>query len=81
MTGNVWEWTRSIWGKYPYDPEDGRERLERLDSFSHLNAFGPPVRRGGSFYDRHRYGRCAARLRDSAGLRAWNIGFRVVMHP
>ncbi len=62
MAGNVWEWTRSLWGKgwdepefkYPYNPDDGREKLDAPDNF-------PRVLRGGSFYDDFRYARCSYR--------------------
>ncbi|MDY6875415.1 MAG: SUMF1/EgtB/PvdO family nonheme iron enzyme [Chloroflexota bacterium] len=62
MAGNVWEWTRSLWGKdwakpdfgYPYNPTDGRENLK---------AEVLRVLRGGSFVlDRH-LARCAFRVR------------------
>jgi len=39
MAGQVWEWTRSIAVKYPYNPKDGRENLA---------AEMPRVVRGGS---------------------------------
>jgi formylglycine-generating enzyme required for sulfatase activity len=39
MAGQVWEWTRSIAARYPYDPKDGREDL---------SAEQPRVTRGGS---------------------------------
>lgn len=39
MSGQVWEWTRSIAARYPYDPKDGREDL---------SAEQPRVARGGS---------------------------------
>jgi len=79
MAGNVWEWTRSLWGedlrkpdfKYPYDPEDGRENLET----------GRDVRRvlrGGAFLDEDRRVRCAARLRLDPNRRYGDFGFRVV---
>jgi formylglycine-generating enzyme required for sulfatase activity len=50
MSGNIWEWTRSLWGEdlynagfgYPYDPMDGRE-----DLMAGTNVLR--VLRGGSF--------------------------------
>jgi len=77
LSGNVWEWTRSKWGMdvrrpdygYPYDPADGRERLE-----------GPDLRvvRGGSWLSSRRYARAAARVRDVPSNFLYKFGFRVV---
>jgi len=78
LSGNVWEWTRSLWGGdwrkpdfgYPYDPGDGREDLEA----------GRDVRRvlrGGSFGGYRRGVRCAFRLRDSPHSHWDSFGFRV----
>ena len=81
LAGNISEWTRIIWGQYPSIAQDGRERLESLNSFSRVTVLGPPVRRGGSFYEHGRNVRCAVRHKGSGGRRDWSIGFRVVMHP
>jgi formylglycine-generating enzyme required for sulfatase activity len=72
MTGNVWEWTRSLYESYPYDPDDGREDLE---------ASGSRVLRGGSFYDFSRDVRCAFRLSNFPNGRYRDYGFRVVAFP
>jgi len=82
MAGNVWEWTRSLWGedwekpdfKYPYDPEDGREDLEAGRNVRR-------VLRGGGFDYGERFVRCAARRRLSPLY--WNgvYGFRFVASP
>jgi formylglycine-generating enzyme required for sulfatase activity len=55
MSGNVWEWTHSIYKKYPYTFADGREELQSKDSRS---------LRGGSFYLGSSRARCA--YRDSS---------------
>lgn len=80
MAGNVWEWTRSLWGpeferpafRYPYDSGDGREDEESSDL---------RVLRGGSF-DRDRSDvRCAYRRWGSPISGDLNGGFRVVVAP
>jgi formylglycine-generating enzyme required for sulfatase activity len=74
MAGNVWEWTRSLHRKYPYDPRDGRENLE-AGWDDHW------VFRGGAFYLYDPIVRCAHRgWSESLGrLRSW--GFRIVASP
>ena len=87
MAGNVWEWTRSVWGKeskkfedmfkpqfkYPYIPNDGRENK---DTAKYLHAL-----RGGAFFDCDRLARCAYRYRYGPNGRSGDIGFRVVLSP
>jgi len=72
MSGNVWEWTRSIYKDYPYDSEDGREELGSTDT---------RVLRGGAFYGNVNYVRCAYRDRSGPDLRLRLVGFRVVLSP
>lgn len=80
MVGNVWEWTRSLWGRnlrepefgYPYDPTDGRESL-RAGSDTRR------ILRGVSFYNDRRVARCAARYRYSPYNCYVSVGFRVII--
>ena len=82
MSGNVWEWTRSNWGKdwskpdfkYPYKTDDGRENLNASKEVSR-------VLRGGCFPDDHTDMRCAYRSRRNPGYGGSNIGFRLVFSP
>ncbi len=76
MGGNVWEWTRSIYEKYPY-PEEGLKQRARED----LEAEGRRVLRGGSFGLFSAFVRCAARALNFLDPRSVNLGFRVVVSP
>jgi iron(II)-dependent oxidoreductase len=81
LSGNVWEWTRSLWGndffepefKYPYK-RDERENLKASTNVLR-------VLRGGSFYYDRQSVRCAFRLGSYPVYRYYYIGFRVVVLP
>ncbi|KFB68793.1 MAG: Serine/threonine-protein kinase pkn1 [Candidatus Accumulibacter vicinus] len=81
MVGNVWEWTRSLWGDdvekpafdYPYDANDPRrEALDAADGILR-------VVRGGSWDFPRDYARCACRGGLHPGTRDDGCGFRVVL--
>jgi len=74
MSGNVWEWTRSPYGKYPFKP-DYRRRATVGD------VKGGVVVRGGSYWFNLGNVRCAFRNRYNPEGRLDNIGFRVVVSP
>jgi len=82
MSGNVWEWTITLWGEdrdtpsfdYPYRREDGRENLKAGDGFYR-------VIRGGSYKDDIRGVRCACRDIDPPFYSLSNLGFRVFVAP
>jgi formylglycine-generating enzyme required for sulfatase activity len=77
MSGNVWEWTRSLWGKdytlefkYPYQLGEKSENLNAPDNVSR-------VLRGGSFLDRSNGTRCSYRGWYSPNRSDGYYGFRV----
>jgi len=80
MSGNVWEWTQTLWGqqnsipgfKYPYDPDDGREDL---------NTDGKRIIRGGSWNSSHIQARVTFRGRADPRTRSPMIGFRIALCP
>jgi formylglycine-generating enzyme required for sulfatase activity len=70
MAGNAWEWTRSLYRDYPYNPDDGRE-IQAAPAAGDL-----VVLRGGGFYSDYgsvrstlRYGAMPDLANDATGFR------------
>ena len=74
LSGNVWEWTRSLQGHYPYGPSQKREDLAIGDDV-------PRVLRGGSFDSDGGGVRAALRYGSRPDGRGDGSGFRVVVSP
>ncbi|MGE3536554.1 MAG: SUMF1/EgtB/PvdO family nonheme iron enzyme [Candidatus Tectimicrobiota bacterium] len=76
LSGNVWEWTRSKAGTYPYPAtRAARQRREDLQGAQDEAR----VLRGGAFWYAPQYVRCPLRLRFVARLVHHDAGFRVVL--
>jgi formylglycine-generating enzyme required for sulfatase activity len=70
MTGNIWQWTSSLYRPYPYNAADGRE-----------DPVPSPARRavrGGSWGVDQTFARASYRLHFDPGVRDVNLGLRVV---
>ncbi|HEY3569643.1 MAG TPA: SUMF1/EgtB/PvdO family nonheme iron enzyme [Thermoanaerobaculia bacterium] len=73
LSGNVLQWTRSLYDDYPYRPGASREDLG-ADAQARIV-------RGGSFIEDSRLGRCAVRFTVEPGGHGANLGFRVAVSP
>jgi len=74
LTGNVWEWTRSEYRPYPYDPNDGREDGQE------------PARkyftfRGGGWFNLSIYLRASLRNGNVPAYCYYDVGLRLARHP
>jgi formylglycine-generating enzyme required for sulfatase activity/energy-coupling factor transporter ATP-binding protein EcfA2 len=73
MAGNVWEWTRSDYRPYPYDPKDGREDLNN-------SADKHYIFRGGSWVNPAKLLRAADRSNRIPNYQVSYLGFRLVRY-
>jgi formylglycine-generating enzyme required for sulfatase activity len=78
MSGNVWEWTRSVWGPYPY-PTDKIGQAER--EYLEVREGVRRVRRGGAFFSSPRSARCTVRLGSGPYPHGGGMSCRVVLRP
>jgi len=72
MSGNVWEWTRTVWNdcsKYPYQDDNKDDSDEEL----------PRILRGGSFQNPSNLVRCTYRHWFYPLRKFRDYGFRIVM--
>ena len=77
MSGNVWEWTHSLYKRYPYRVDDGREN-KMVNSFRVRR-----VLRGGGWPSKMNHVRVAKRIYEFPFVRGeWAyFGFRVAVAP
>jgi formylglycine-generating enzyme required for sulfatase activity len=76
LSGNVWEWTRSLWDAYPYPSERiAQSKREDLQA----PAEDSRVMRGGTFWGARRDVPCTERYRDDAHHVGNHVGFRVAL--
>ncbi|MBX0331552.1 SUMF1/EgtB/PvdO family nonheme iron enzyme, partial [Oscillochloris sp. ZM17-4] len=73
MAGNVWEWTRSAYQPYPYDPQD--ERVDGAEPVQKRFTY-----RGGAWFNRPIYLRAAYRVSYSPDNHDHVVGFRLARH-
>jgi len=71
MSGNVWQWTRSQFRDYPYNPHDGREDLD-------ATSVDARVLRGGAWGGYPLVLACAFRFYSEPDYWSYIFGFRVV---
>jgi formylglycine-generating enzyme required for sulfatase activity len=82
MSGNVWEWTRSKWGGYPYpETKTARARRETLPQPDEILQEDDEARvlRGGAFWYASQNVRCTYRSRVGARVVYYYLGFRVAL--
>lgn len=70
MTGNVWEWTSSLYRPYPYRQNDGRENPSTTEN---------PVLRGDAWSGHSKKARAAFRDHLRPDFLRSTIGFRLVL--
>jgi formylglycine-generating enzyme required for sulfatase activity len=73
LAGNVWEWTRSAYASYPYDPDDGREDETDVVEKSF-------TLRGGSWSNQSFYLRASDRLHGTPDYHFNLVGLRLARH-
>ena len=78
LSGNVWEWTRSMYEAEPY-PKDLKAWVTREDFTAEIDHLR--VLRGGSWDDDADGVQCAIRDWYAPDFRYYSLGFRVVASP
>lgn len=87
MSGNVWEWTRSLYSPYPYRQDDGREKFMSEAEYQKIREKGIDWEklarglRGGSFYTNEDWACCAFRYQFAPDVGIRYFGFRIVLSP